>query len=60
MSGPKIWHGAIGSGRVVAADNSTQQDFANRYGIIAMDMEFDTVGDGNNNNNNNNDGDDNP
>ena len=62
MGGPKIRHGAIGSGRVVAADDSIRQDFANRYGIIAMDMEFDTVRDGknNNNNNNNNNDDDNP
>ena len=50
-----------GTGRsgpaVVAADDSIQQNFASRYSIIAIDMEFDTVRDGKNNNNNNNNND---
>ncbi|XP_067143243.1 uncharacterized protein [Centruroides vittatus] len=40
---PVIHFGAIGSGRMLMKDDSIRMEFANQYGLMAFDTEFDSV-----------------
>uniref|UniRef100_T1J663 Winged helix-turn-helix domain-containing protein n=1 Tax=Strigamia maritima TaxID=126957 RepID=T1J663_STRMM len=40
---PRVHFGAIGSGRHVVRDDALREAFSTKYGIVAMDHEFDAV-----------------